>query len=143
MANSRKWAFWIGSAAVTLPAWTMAQAAAPSVPTELASAIDKSYPGLESLYKDLHAHPEVGFQETRTAGIMAEQMHVPFLGSIPIDPLIAESGDEGKAFVESATSSPAAGAFHAMLRNALAAPPRRDVDRAAHSADRKTQEGFP
>ena len=74
MAISRKWAFWIGSAAVTLPAWTMAQAAAPSVPTELSNAIDKSYPGLESLYKDLHAHPEVGFQETRTAGIMAEQM---------------------------------------------------------------------
>ena len=48
--------------------------------------------------------------------IMAEEMHVPFLGSIPIDPLIAESGDEGKAFVESATSSPAAGAFREIVR---------------------------
>ena len=48
--------------------------------------------------------------------IMAEQMRVPFLGSIPIDPLIAESGDEGKAFVESATSSPAAGAFREIVR---------------------------
>ena len=74
MTATRKLAFWIGSAAVVLPTWAMAQAAAASVPTELTNAIDKSYPGLESLYKDLHAHPEVGFQETRTAGIMAEQM---------------------------------------------------------------------
>ena len=43
--------------------------------------------------------------------IMADEMHVPFLGSIPIDPLIAESGDEGKAFVELTKSSPAAQVF--------------------------------
>jgi len=47
---------------------------------------------------------------------MADEMHVPFLGSIPIDPLIAVSGDEGKAFVESGTSSPAAGAFREIVR---------------------------
>ena len=48
--------------------------------------------------------------------VMAEQMQVPFLGSIPIDPLIAELGDEGKAFVEHAVSSPAAGAFREIVR---------------------------
>lgn len=48
--------------------------------------------------------------------VMAEEMGVPFLGSIPIDPLIAELGDEGKAFVESAASSPAAGAFREIVR---------------------------
>ena len=42
---------------------------------------------------------------------MADEMHVPFLGSIPIDPLIAESGDEGKAFVELTKCSPAAQIF--------------------------------
>jgi len=47
---------------------------------------------------------------------MAEEMGVPFLGSIPIDPLIAELGDEGKTFVESAASSPAAGAFREIVR---------------------------
>lgn len=47
---------------------------------------------------------------------MAEEMGVPFLGSIPIDPLVAELGDEGKAFVEHAASSPAAGAFRAVVR---------------------------
>ncbi|MDX9866347.1 MAG: Mrp/NBP35 family ATP-binding protein [Kiritimatiellia bacterium] len=48
--------------------------------------------------------------------VMAEEMGVPFLGSIPIDPLIAESGDDGKAFVESAAGSPAAGAFREIVR---------------------------
>ena len=48
--------------------------------------------------------------------VMANEMGVPFLGSIPIDPLIAESGDDGKAFVESAASSPAAGAFREIVR---------------------------
>jgi len=48
--------------------------------------------------------------------VMADEMGVPFLGSIPIDPLVAESGDEGKAFVESAASSPAAGAFREIVR---------------------------
>ena len=32
------------------------------------------YPQIEALYKDLHAHPELGFQETRTAAALAEQM---------------------------------------------------------------------
>jgi len=48
--------------------------------------------------------------------VMAKEMNVPFLGSIPIDPLIAESGDEGRAFVESAASSPAAGSFREIVR---------------------------
>ncbi len=42
---------------------------------------------------------------------MAEDMHVPFLGSIPIDPMIALSGDEGRAFVDRKDMSPAAQAF--------------------------------
>ena len=48
---------------------------------------------------------------------MAEELEVPFLGSIPIDPSIAQSGDAGKAFVESSASSPAAGAVREILRN--------------------------
>lgn len=42
---------------------------------------------------------------------MAEEMHVPFLGSIPMDPLIAESGDAGVAFVEYAQTTPATKVF--------------------------------
>jgi len=48
--------------------------------------------------------------------VMADEMSVPFLGSIPIDPLIAESGDAGKAFVESSERSPAAGTFREIVR---------------------------
>jgi len=42
---------------------------------------------------------------------MAEEMHVPFLGSVPMDPLIAESGDAGVAFIEYAQTTPATRAF--------------------------------
>ena len=31
-------------------------------------------PDLETLYKDVHAHPELSMQETRTAGIVAEYL---------------------------------------------------------------------
>lgn len=34
----------------------------------------QQYPQLESLYQDLHAHPELGFAETRTAAALAAQM---------------------------------------------------------------------
>lgn len=51
--------------------------------------------------------------------VMAEEMEVPFLGAIPMDPLVAQSGDAGKAFVEQATSSPAASAFHAIMRTLI------------------------
>lgn len=30
--------------------------------------------GLAEIYRDLHAHPELAFQETRTAGIVAERL---------------------------------------------------------------------
>jgi hypothetical protein len=31
-------------------------------------------PNLEALYKDVHAHPELSMQETRTAGLAAERL---------------------------------------------------------------------
>lgn len=39
-----------------------------------APAIDDLLPGLRELRRDLHAHPELGFAEHRTAGIAAEAM---------------------------------------------------------------------
>ena len=36
--------------------------------------LDRIYPELFQLYTDLHAHPELRFQETRTAGVLAAQM---------------------------------------------------------------------
>jgi hippurate hydrolase len=36
--------------------------------------LDGLLPGLEALYKDVHAHPELSMQETRTAGIAADHL---------------------------------------------------------------------
>ncbi|MGO4328109.1 amidohydrolase [Cupriavidus sp. 2TAF22] len=45
---------------------------------KLKTAIDgnlvSAYPALDALYMDLHAHPELGFQETRTAARLASEM---------------------------------------------------------------------
>ncbi|AAV94510.1 amidohydrolase [Ruegeria pomeroyi] len=37
-------------------------------------AIEQSRSELETIFKDLHAHPEIGFTETRTAAIVAEKL---------------------------------------------------------------------
>jgi hippurate hydrolase len=36
--------------------------------------LESMAPGLEALYKDVHAHPELSMQETRTAGIAADRL---------------------------------------------------------------------
>ncbi|MGN6812405.1 MAG: M20 family metallopeptidase [Thermomicrobiales bacterium] len=36
--------------------------------------LDSVLPDLETLYKDIHAHPELSMQETRTAGIAADRL---------------------------------------------------------------------
>ena len=38
------------------------------------TTIDKIYPELSILYKDLHKHPEIAFEEYRTAGVLSEKM---------------------------------------------------------------------
>jgi hippurate hydrolase len=37
-------------------------------------SLDGQYPHIEALYKDIHSHPELGFQETRTAAKLADEM---------------------------------------------------------------------
>src|SRR6478752_3592861 len=39
-----------------------------------ASNVISLLPNLEALYKDIHSHPELSLQETRTAGIAAERL---------------------------------------------------------------------
>ena len=41
---------------------------------EIGHRLGTSYPRLDALYKDIHAHPELGFAETRTAALLAQQM---------------------------------------------------------------------
>jgi hippurate hydrolase len=40
----------------------------------LLSGFPDRLPGLRALYEDLHAHPELSFQEFRTAGVVAERL---------------------------------------------------------------------
>ena len=47
---------------------------------------------------------------------MAAEMKVPFLGSIPFDPRLVESGDAGQPFTQLHSDSPAAKAFAAIVR---------------------------
>jgi len=55
-----------------------AASAADFGPAAVKEAVDKTfgatYPRLEALYKDLHRHPELGFQENRTATELAAAM---------------------------------------------------------------------
>ncbi len=45
-----------------------------AVKPALVEEINADYPHLDTLYKDIHAHPELGFQETRTAAKLAGEM---------------------------------------------------------------------
>ncbi|MFF8381459.1 amidohydrolase [Streptomyces sp. NPDC015661] len=40
----------------------------------LLAGLDARLPALRALYEDLHAHPELSFQEFRTAGVVAERL---------------------------------------------------------------------
>ncbi len=61
-------------AAALLIAQPAAAAEVPAPRAAIDALIDRDWAGLESLYVDLHSHPELGFQENRTAGVLAERM---------------------------------------------------------------------
>ena len=42
--------------------------------TKTLQALDGMLPDLEALYKDVHSHPELSMQETRTAGLAADRL---------------------------------------------------------------------
>src|SRR5688572_18592220 len=46
----------------------------PATASQVDRTLDKIYPDLFALYTDIHAHPELGGQETRTAALLAAQM---------------------------------------------------------------------
>src|SRR4051812_48099010 len=51
-----------------------AQGAATDLGARVGAQVDGMYPRLETIYKDIHTHPELGFQETRTAALLAAEM---------------------------------------------------------------------
>ena len=42
--------------------------------TAIAASIEADYPKLDALYKEIHAHPELVFQEVKTAARLAAEM---------------------------------------------------------------------
>ena len=60
----------LGLAGSALAQSSVAEQFAPKV-TSLVSGM---YPQLQAVYEDIHAHPELGFQETRTAAKLAAEM---------------------------------------------------------------------
>jgi Mrp family chromosome partitioning ATPase len=51
--------------------------------------------------------------------VAAREMHVPFLGRVPIDPEIVNLGDDGKPFVDALPGSPASKALMAIAEKIL------------------------
>lgn len=64
----------IGAPALAQTVAPAQPATAPATASRIPALVDGMYPQLEALYQDLHAHPELAFKETRTAGKLAEQM---------------------------------------------------------------------
>jgi amidohydrolase len=59
------------TAALLLP---MLPSLAQPASSNVAAKTDAMYPWLDAVYKDLHAHPEIAFQEQRTAAKLAAEM---------------------------------------------------------------------
>ena len=56
------------------PASAANTALQPALIARVNAAVDADAPRLTTLFKDLHQHPETGFTETRTAGIVAKEL---------------------------------------------------------------------
>jgi hippurate hydrolase len=67
-----------GSAMAALMFASAPQAAlaldAPAAKAAADKDLDAEYPHLDALYRDIHSHPELGFQENRTAATLAKEM---------------------------------------------------------------------
>src|SRR6185437_3571294 len=57
-----------------LPAQARAELDVSALKSAISASVDRDYPQLDTLYKDLHAHPELAFQEVKTAAKLAAQM---------------------------------------------------------------------
>jgi hippurate hydrolase len=71
---TRAHGFLLGAALIALAGGPAAALDVAGVKSGVESEVAADYPHLLALYKDIHAHPELGFQETRTAAKLAAEM---------------------------------------------------------------------
>src|SRR5258708_21357395 len=62
----------LGAAAILWPA--RAELDVAKLKPTIEASVEADYPKLDALYKDIHAHPEVAFQEVKTAAKLAAEM---------------------------------------------------------------------
>jgi hippurate hydrolase len=65
----------VSSALCVLTLWpAYAEMDVPALKAAIEKSFEADYPRLDALYKDLHAHPELAFQEVKTAAKLAAEM---------------------------------------------------------------------
>ena len=57
-----------------MPMPAQAELDVPTLKAAISSSVASNYPALDALYKDIHAHPELAFQEVKTAARLAAEM---------------------------------------------------------------------
>jgi amidohydrolase len=59
---------------LALPSHAHAELDVIGLKTTIETSVEADYPKLDALYKDIHAHPEIAFQEVKTAAKLAAEM---------------------------------------------------------------------
>ncbi|QUD89101.1 amidohydrolase [Phenylobacterium montanum] len=70
----RRWAFLGAAVAAVSLAGSASALDVPALKAAVDKDLDGEYGHLDGLYKDIHNHPELGFQEARTAAVLAKEM---------------------------------------------------------------------
>ena len=123
----------LAAAAVTAPL-VPAGAQPGHASPELGQAVARDLPDLMNLYRDLHAHPELSMQETRSAGLLAAEArrlgftvteHVGGTGVVAVmengpGPVLLLRADMDALPVEEQTGLPFASTVHGTTREGLA-----------------------
>jgi hippurate hydrolase len=71
---TRSFSLLLASLALCVPLSARAEIDVTAVKSAISVSLERNYPALDALYKDLHAHPEIAFQEVKTAAKLATEM---------------------------------------------------------------------
>lgn len=131
-----------------LAAFALVSAAAPPAHAELDVAslkqsieisLEREYPKLDALYKDIHAHPELAFQEEKTAAKLAAEMRAigfDVTEKVGRTGLVAlyRNGDGPTIMVRTELDALPMGRRRASPMRAATRPPGRDAKRSSPTA---------